>query len=372
MTKKRAYTSASGKEMVSAEAVARERKLRYNGEPTGKTYYSLHRAGQRKEVVHVLKGAGYFAYKGTGGGAPGGDAQGESLNHVLFKEALATVSHTRLELYVPTPQGPVRWKKLVPVRIKAARTEAPVHRQAGAPFVADVYVEFETADSLGLKWDGRMCVEIKHSHAVDAQKQDELRALGMPVIEVDVSGPPYAYPIDDDATTDELESRHRARLKRMFESDNGFLKAVVLSNPSSNAYLKKLVDGQRNALAEQRRALEQLQAQLAGRETELQQAADAKAKSDERLLDANAALSEMKARLKEISDAQMQTAAKNHALEQELARARRERLAARAICACLILLLAGIGYWQLAPSSSAQPEPPSRVPGSVAHEPRGG
>ncbi len=57
MTKKRAYTSKTGNQTVTAQAVLKERNRFYGGAPTGKSYYSMHPAGERKDVVHVRKGA---------------------------------------------------------------------------------------------------------------------------------------------------------------------------------------------------------------------------------------------------------------------------------------------------------------------------
>ncbi len=139
MTKKRAYTSKTGNQTVTAQAVLKERNRFYGGAPTGKSYYSMHPAGERKDVVHVRKGSGYFAYK-RGDAGHGGAAEGESLNHILFKEALCSVSHTKLVLYRQTPGAPALWRRKVPITVQAARAEEPVPRRDGPPYRADVYL----------------------------------------------------------------------------------------------------------------------------------------------------------------------------------------------------------------------------------------
>lgn len=281
MTKKRAYTSKTGNQTVTAQAVLKERNRFYGGAPTGKSYYSMHPAGERKDVVHVRKGSGYFAYK-RGDAGHGGAAEGESLNHILFKEALCSVSHTKLVLYRQTPGAPALWRRKVPITVQAARAEEPVPRRDGPPYRADVYLEFATDDDLGLKWQRRVYIEIRHAHAVDARKQDELRTLGIPVVEVDINYPAYMYPFSDDETTDEREDAHRKRLKHMLEHENGFLQGVVLSNPSSNEYLQKLVGEQRRKLDSQQAELDRLAAGIAERDGRLAAAAEAKSQSDQR------------------------------------------------------------------------------------------
>lgn len=368
MTKKRAYTSKTGNQTVTAQAVLKERNRFYGGAPTGKSYYSMHPAGERKDVVHVRKGSGYFAYK-RGDAGHGGAAEGESLNHILFKEALCSVSHTKLVLYRQTPGAPALWRRKVPITVQAARAEEPVPRRDGPPYRADVYLEFATDDDLGLKWQRRVYIEIRHAHAVDARKQDELRTLGIPVVEVDINHPAYMYPFSDDETTDEREDAHRKRLKHMLEHENGFLQGVVLSNPSSNEYLQKLVGEQRRKLDSQQAELDRLAAGIAERDGRLAAAAEAKLQSDQRCRDARAALERVSEQLSAVSDERTRALRKQQALAEQLARVRAGRRVAYGGCAALVALAAVLGYahWQRPPAlPAARPAPLAQAPAAAA------
>src|SRR4051812_41845306 len=99
VTKSWAYLGPDGNEWLTAEAIARERVLKYGGEPTGEIYYSTHKPGKRKRMKHVMKKTTntppYFSYIDPDGG--GGDG-GESLTHRLFKQAIASIASTELHL----------------------------------------------------------------------------------------------------------------------------------------------------------------------------------------------------------------------------------------------------------------------------------
>lgn len=253
--------------------------------------------------------------------------------------------------------------------MQAARAEEPVPRRDGPPYRADVYLEFATDDDLGLKWQRRVYIEIRHAHAVDARKQDELRTLGIPVVEVDINHPAYMYPFSDDETTDEREDAHRKRLKHMLEHENGFLQGVVLSNPSSNEYLQKLVGEQRRKLDSQQAELDRLAAGIAERDGRLAAAAEAKLQSDQRCRDARAALERVSEQLSAVSDERTRALRKQQALAEQLARVRAGRRVAYGGCAALVALAAVLGYahWQRPPAlSAARPAPLAQAPAAAA------
>lgn len=244
MAKTRAYTSEFGNETVTAEAISKIRHLRYNGQPTGDRYFSTHRVGFRRPVKHVMKGKCFFAYVEGGGNTSASD--GETLNHLLFKEALASVERTTLSLYRLTAGKPAHWRD-VAVRIKNAELEKAVERANGSPFRADLRIEFEDDVGLALKWEDQLYLEVRHTHAVQAEKQVELRDLERPVVEVEIPAL-FAYGVPDDETSDEQEEAHRQRIKAILESERGFLKCVILSDPNSKPYLHRLVKDQRSKI----------------------------------------------------------------------------------------------------------------------------
>ncbi len=257
MTKQRAYTSEWGQQSVSAEQVGRIRRQRFNGASTGEDYFSTHKPGQRKRVKHVMRGSTcYFAYIEGNGNTAASD--GESLNHLLFKEALASLERVKLSLYRPTAQGSRHWMDAT-VRIRAAAMEQRIERAGAAPWFADVRWELEDegAGKLALRWDGRLYLEVRHTHAVDAAKQTGLRALGLPVVEVEIPEL-FAYRESEETTSDEAEAAHRLRIKNTLEGPKGFLRATVLCNPRSKPFLEWSVDAlkaRNDALGTEQRAL---------------------------------------------------------------------------------------------------------------------
>jgi hypothetical protein len=245
MTKTRAYTSEYGGQLVSAEAIGSIRRSQFNGEPTGARYFSTARPGLRRIVKHVMKaGSCFFAYVEGGGNTSVSD--GESLNHILFKEALASLDLVKLRLSCLSAGKPQHWLE-ANIRIKRTDTEKAIERADGASLYADVYIEFEDDADLGIgvRWEGKLYIEVRHTHAVDAQKQVALRKLEVPVVEVAIPDI-FAYNVPDDETTDDKERKHRQKVKSILEGENGFLSGVVLSDPCSKAFLRrqsrKLID----------------------------------------------------------------------------------------------------------------------------------
>lgn len=257
MAKTRAYKTQYGvglDEMVTAKEVERRRIRDFNGQPTGESFYSTHKPGRRLPVKHVMKGGNSFFSYIEGGGGSGSD--GESLNHLLFKEALLGVERVKLSL------SSFDGKRVdVPIRISRVEVEKRLNIVGGGVRYVDAYIEFVTDHWLGSKWDGRVYVEIHHSHAVDAKKQEELRELDVPVIEVGVPEV-FSYKVSDEDTNDSLEQQHKAWIKKVLEGKSGFLQGVVLNNPSSKVFLESVISSQQERLSGMVRERDELQQQL--------------------------------------------------------------------------------------------------------------
>ncbi|WP_146040486.1 hypothetical protein [Pseudomonas sp. GW456-12-1-14-TSB6] len=256
MAKSFAYTSQWGghSDKVTAKQIESCRRDEFNGQPTGQSFYSTHKPGSRKAVKHVMKGGtSFFAYINSSGG--GGGEGGESLNHQLFKEALLTIETTRLSLIFNAGTRAQRQENIV-VKIIQAESEKRVIIPPQGHRSVDVYLKFETDSHIGRKWEGELYLEIHSTHAVDAEKQTELRALSVPVVEVDIPDV-FIYKFSDENTTDEREAAHKVFVRNVLEGVNGFLKCVVLSNPSSKAYLEEQVVLQQRSLSELRKRNEE-------------------------------------------------------------------------------------------------------------------
>lgn len=259
MAKSFAYTSQWGgySDKVTAKQVERRRLNEFNGQPTGQSFYSSHKPGSRKPVKHVMKGdTSFFAYINSEGG--GGGVGGESLNHQLFKEALLTIETTRLSLIFNSGTRAQRQENIT-VQFTHTESEKRLLTAAEGHRCVDVFLKFKTDSHIGCKWEGELYLEVHSTHAVDAEKQTELRALSVPVVEVDIPEI-FVYKFSDERTTDEREAAHKMFIKNVLEGPKGFLKCVVLSNPSSKPYLEEQVVLLQKTLNEQRVKSEELEA----------------------------------------------------------------------------------------------------------------
>lgn len=299
MTKKRAYTSQLGNQMTTAVQVGKRRNLEFNGQPTGEDYFSTHPPGKRRPVKHVMKGKWFFAYI-EGGDRISDVHGGESLHHILFKEALRSLEHVTLSLHKPTTGKPQKWHE-AQIRITHAETEKAIPRPDGTPYYADVYLEFDAKGPLSLKWEGKLYLEIRHKHAVEAGKQIELRELDVPVIEVEIPEI-FSLKFDEEDTNDEQEEAYRRFVKRTLESEKGFLMGTVLSDPSSKAFLEHLVGQQKQKIQELVLAKENLAEKL--RSTELRQEDTATSLTSEirKIQSTNIKIGEVTSRLVEAED----------------------------------------------------------------------
>jgi hypothetical protein len=222
----------------------------------------------------------YFSFIGDG---TGGYGEGESLNHLLFKEALVTVTTMILNLEFPT-NGKRKKSHQISINISHIEPEKLVVTANGNRYV-DIYLEFQTEHWLGIKWEGKLYLEIHHTHAVDATKQTELRALDIPLVEVSIPDF-FEYKTSDEDTTDEREDAHRQRIKKTLEGPNGYLKCIVLSNPSSRAFLESVIQEQLRKMEVLNQENVQLSQKMSIADNALGQAEQSVAKMAAKLLEA--------------------------------------------------------------------------------------
>lgn len=223
-----AYLNAEGSDWISAEAVQRERDENYGGKPLGITYFSTHQPPDRKPVKHVRhqNGQCYFSFINDGDEERGG-GPGESLQHRLFKQALAGVRKTRLCL----DKYGAHDVRVTHHELEKEVTQAPTLEDR---LYVDTFWVFETVDDTGIdaRWDGKLCLEVCHEHPVPADKIDRLRDLRVPSVEVEIPDQ-LLYEYDEVETSDALERRYVERMIRMFESERGYVSAKVLSDPET-------------------------------------------------------------------------------------------------------------------------------------------
>ncbi len=316
MTKKRAYTSQFGNQMVTAAQIGKRRNLEFNGQPTGEDYFSTHPPGKRKPVKHVMKGKWFFAYIEGGDRASNIDG-GESLQHILFKEALCSLECVTLSLYKPTTGDPKKWHE-EQITITHAETEKAIHRPGLPHFYADVYIEFSAIGPLGLKWEGFLYMEVFHKHAVGAGKQKELRELDVPVIEVEIPSD-LSLNFDEEDTNDDRENTYRQFVKRKLEDENQPLVGVVLSDPSSKAFLEHLANRLKRKIQELELSKASLAEKLTSAEARVEETSVSLASERQKSQLANKKVSELTGQMKKSEDECKKALAENEVAQSRVA-----------------------------------------------------
>lgn len=246
-TKGWAFLTKDGNARISAYRVKALRD-EIAGRPLGTPFWSTHRAGKRIRLKHVVKkGTPFFSYMEEHAG--GGDEGGVSLSHLLYQEAIAQLTATELRL------GKFGNHK---IRIVEAIIEKRFDLKTSNRSV-DVYLRFDSDSYLAKKWNGAVCIEIHHTHAVPGEKIEDLRRARMAVVEVHLSKA-FVFPHDEDVTTEQFEVRHVEFLVRHLGE---FIVGTVLSDPSSAEYLQEQLTIAKRALADANEKRELQQQQIA-------------------------------------------------------------------------------------------------------------
>lgn len=301
-----AYLHEFGPERTTAWAIRQER-AKYGGKPLGKTYWSNHKPGQRKPVKQVQTAeATFFAYINASDAEGGG---GESLSHRLLKEAIAGLSGTRLKLGSHGEHD---------ITITHGETEKAIATE-DATFYADVFLQFTSTSSIGLRWSGEVFIEVKHTHAVPVDKQRALQRLRVPVVEVPLLAT-FEYPYNDEDTSDPRELAHVERIRNMLQK--GFLMGQVISDARSAEFLEQEVSRLQKELQEARTGWDS--AKRAGAESQSRlQATVARAVELERLNTNSAQRMEVIASSAETGQRDLETErARSRALKDELLKAK--------------------------------------------------
>jgi hypothetical protein len=233
-TKGWAFLSEHGNARISAYRVKAMRD-EIEGRPLGIPFWSTHRAWKRVKMKHVVKaGTPFFSY--MDGEAGGGDEGGVSLSHLLYQEAIAQTPATELRL------GKYGNHKIT---IIEATIEKRFDLTAGSR-VVDVHLKFDSDSYLAKKWEGSVCIEVHHTHAVPRKKIEDLRLARMAVVEVHLPEA-FLFPHTEDETTEQLESKHIEFLVRHL---GDFIVGTVLSDPSSLEYLEEQLANAQRMLAD--------------------------------------------------------------------------------------------------------------------------
>ncbi|MBW7566315.1 hypothetical protein KIF53_09340 [Chromobacterium subtsugae] len=242
-TKRWAYINPTGKDWVSAETIKRRRDNENDGNPLGDIYYSS--GWPRKRMSHKISANGvpFFSYINAADREGGGG--GESLAHRLFKDALLQINETTLKI-----------KNLGDFRVSfhGGDTEVVVGNNE---YKIDAFRNFQSETFLEKKWSGRIYIEVHNTHLVEKEKRDRLIKERLPTIEISINDI-YRFNIPEEQATDKDIAEYFQRVKRIAESQNGFLSATIISNPSSIEYLEELNEKLQTTIKDRDSALHKL------------------------------------------------------------------------------------------------------------------
>lgn len=217
-----AYLSKTGFERITAADAARLRRRDNNGRPDGRVFYSTHRAGERYPMtLRLITGKrAHFAY--IGDGPPSHAGNGESLQHSLFKQALARLRTVTLRLNDGDHH----------LSIEHGQNEVLVDHPSGRFYRTDTHWRFSSSTLLDKRWLGSVHVEVNHTHEVGPDKASDFLSLDMAMVEVDV--PKFlAFNDGEEATSQQCEA-YLSRVDRFLSNPPYFLSATILANPISD------------------------------------------------------------------------------------------------------------------------------------------
>jgi hypothetical protein len=162
----------------------------------------------------------HFGY--VGASPPGGGSGGESLNHALFKEALATLGKVTLRLKGKDHR----------LAIEERESEMTVNHESGRTYRTDAFWKFSSDSLLDKKWQKTVHVEVHHTHKVDGQKLKDFRSLGIAMVEVKI--PDFlGFRYGEDATATQCKA-YIDRVVKALELPHCYLPADVISDPTSD------------------------------------------------------------------------------------------------------------------------------------------
>jgi hypothetical protein len=217
-----AYLSQTGLERTTAWDAARVRRRDNYGRPDGRVFFSTHRSGERYPMtLRLITGKrAHFAY--IGDGPPPHAGQGESLQHSLFKQALAGLKTVTLRLKDADHR----------LSIEQGQNEALINHPSGRFYRSDTHWQFSSSTLLDKRWLGSVHVEVNHTHGIEREKAADFFSLNMAMIEVDI---PEIFAFDDgeDATAEQCQ-RYLKKVNHILSMPNGFLSASIRSDPISD------------------------------------------------------------------------------------------------------------------------------------------
>jgi len=227
------YNDGSGNFLpITASQVYQENEM-FRGKWNGTRFYPrpfeqfpMHVSKRNNKRFFVFKSEiDRLEYESQGGG--------ESKTHNLVKLALCEIGSTRLRIRGLIP-GKIHEEK---VTFKGGTDE---HREIinGKNYFIDSMCSFDSEGLLSLKWDGRIGIEVFHSHKVPDEKAEALREAGIPVVEFPIPKIDHYWGEEDDCD-EQKERRYIEYVKKVLFSENGYMTVDAISNPSSKAYLIK-------------------------------------------------------------------------------------------------------------------------------------
>ena len=222
-----AYLNQIGSAKINAPEVLK-REQAEPGRWKRRTYFSTHSPGKRWEMHHRRSNmkTSSFAYNSSQSGDSDGErADGESLNHYLFKHAISKLNRTTLRFRLGDSEVQI------PVEFSSHEVESKISHD-GEEIYADVLSSFISESPFFAKWEGQIAFEVCHKHPVDERKANVYQAAQLAAVESKVGQLIYRTP--EERSTEHSEKGY---IDWLLPRLRDYMLVTVISNPSSKVYL---------------------------------------------------------------------------------------------------------------------------------------
>jgi len=177
---------------------------------------------------------GFYRYKIGGDRTDNNfDKDGDSLSHSIAIQVLSEMDEINF----------VCGKDKYTLKVKNIRSDdlklQLTNRGKFDYYYPDLICAFNNPKDLALKWDSKLAIEVKHTHACENEKIQDFESHGIPIIEVNIENISIEKKFNTKHPTPELLEQYYNYLKNTFGNQ---VYGKILSNPVSAKYFKKKED----------------------------------------------------------------------------------------------------------------------------------
>lgn len=192
-------------------------------------YYSTNSSPDRRLKMHLKRNGDsvFFAFNRGQDEAYSRLGKGEGVGHYIYKTAISELKGTTLQL----------WGKYTDIKmtITSAEVEHCIQLSDRKYFI-DVFLTFESKSAYMERWKGCVGIEVHKTNAVDIIKEADMKALDIPLVEVDVNEKLLGSIGKNEASASNEDVRKQIEyIKKRFTEN---LRVKIKSDPESDEFTK--------------------------------------------------------------------------------------------------------------------------------------